>query len=412
MKTKIYLFVIAMVFLLSGNLFGQDVDGRVTYHNDSTLPLTNVLVKLVDTTDVLLDSCMTNENGYFEFYNVPEGIYYLECETDMTPGGIGLNDSYLILLYLLNLYTLDQIQFLAADVNGDGNVTWNDYWRIVVGWFIYGYPFPAGDWVFEDYMVTVDPQAKPLDEGPGGSSTGDVDGSFAPGSKPEPGLEIFVNENIVADAGKTIEIPVYINWSHPIGGLALSLDYPSDMFAFEGLKTDLKNINYEIVNGKIKVSWLDTKFSNQSFSLNEPVFYIVGTTSNNFVNNNEIVFTTDIQSHMIDSKGYQIDGLTLFMPKYTGESVGLEIGSIYPNPMSENASLDYSLNNDASVKISVFNLLGSEIAVLFDKKQEAGYYNLNFNRSDYNLEAGVYFLILETVNKTKSINTIRFVISD
>ncbi len=412
MKTKIYLSAMAMVFLLSGHLHGQDIDGRVTYHNDSTLPISNVMVKVVDTTNLALDSCLTDENGYYEFYNIPEGVYYLECITDRSPGGIGLNDSYLIFLHLLNLYSLDNIQFLAADVNGDGKVTWNDYWTVVIGWFIYGYPFPAGDWVFEDYMVTVDPQAKPDDDGPGGSSTGDVDGSYAPGSKPEPGLEIYANEVLSADAGQKIEIPVYINWPHPLGGLALSLGYTQDMFAFEGIKTNLKSINYEVVNGHLNISWMDTKFINHSYTLDEPVFYIVGSTTNNFVNDNEITFTAGIQSHMIDSKGHQIEDLAVFMPKYQSESVGLQLGTLYPNPVVQNATFDYSLDKDANVKVSIYDLNASELAVVKEEKQKSGYYNLNFNANDYNLQPGVYFLVMETANKNKTINTIRFVISD
>ncbi len=77
----------------------------------------------------------------------------------------------------LGLYNLTPIQQLAADVDGNGVINMNDYFTVVFGWFLYGYPFPSGDWVFTDATVVAG-----LKDGNnmGGTSSADVNGSFVP----------------------------------------------------------------------------------------------------------------------------------------------------------------------------------------------------------------------------------------
>ena len=77
---------------------------------------------------------------------------------------------------------------------------------------------------------------------------------------------------------------------------------------------------------------------------------------------------------------------------------------IYPNPINDNASIEYTLNNSSSVSIKLYNITGQLVNTIFDGNAEAGEkYILKFNADG--MKSGVYFFRLTTNNTvvTKSI---------
>lgn len=69
----------------------------------------------------------------------------------------------------------------------------------------------------------------------------------------------------------------------------------------------------------------------------------------------------------------------------------------YPNPFNPSTLIRYSIPQASHVKLSVYNVLGSEIVVLVDEFQEAGLYSKQFSnvQNGLNLTNGVYFYKLE-----------------
>lgn len=66
----------------------------------------------------------------------------------------------------------------------------------------------------------------------------------------------------------------------------------------------------------------------------------------------------------------------------------------YPNPFNPVTQISYQLPVNGYVKLSVYDMMGREVAVLADGIQKAGYYNVDFNGSS--LSSGVYFYRLFT----------------
>lgn len=60
----------------------------------------------------------------------------------------------------------------------------------------------------------------------------------------------------------------------------------------------------------------------------------------------------------------------------------------YPNPFNPQTSIKFDLPFDSYVKVSVFDLLGKEIKILFDGKKEPGSHEIKFDASG--LSSGVY----------------------
>jgi hypothetical protein len=61
----------------------------------------------------------------------------------------------------------------------------------------------------------------------------------------------------------------------------------------------------------------------------------------------------------------------------------------YPNPFNPTTSIKYTINSKQNVQLSVYNVLGKEIALLVNEEKPAGNYEVNFDAS--NLSSGVYF---------------------
>ena len=64
--------------------------------------------------------------------------------------------------------------------------------------------------------------------------------------------------------------------------------------------------------------------------------------------------------------------------------------SVFPNPMGNKGSVEYSLSNATSVKIEVYSITGNLIKTLFSGKEVIGKQTVEFNTED--LQAGIYLI--------------------
>ncbi len=78
----------------------------------------------------------------------------------------------------------------------------------------------------------------------------------------------------------------------------------------------------------------------------------------------------------------------------------------YPNPFNPTTNISFSTQTSAFVKISVYDVLGNEVAELLNEKKNSGYYNYIFDGK--NLPSGVYYYKIElTTSELKSLSQTR-----
>jgi endo-1,4-beta-xylanase len=68
----------------------------------------------------------------------------------------------------------------------------------------------------------------------------------------------------------------------------------------------------------------------------------------------------------------------------------------YPNPFNPTTNIDFSLPKNGYITLKVYNILGQEVATLFQGFHKAGAYKVNFNASQ--LASGVYIYRLQSEN--------------
>ena len=66
-----------------------------------------------------------------------------------------------------------------------------------------------------------------------------------------------------------------------------------------------------------------------------------------------------------------------------------ELAQNYPNPFNPSTSIDYSLPRTGYISLKVFNVIGQEVATLYEGFQAAGNHRVEFQASDKS--SGIYF---------------------
>jgi hypothetical protein len=71
----------------------------------------------------------------------------------------------------------------------------------------------------------------------------------------------------------------------------------------------------------------------------------------------------------------------------------------YPNPFNPSTTISFTLKENTSVKLTVYDRLGREVKTLLDENKAAGNYTIEFNASG--LPSGIYFYRIKTNDRTE-----------
>jgi carboxypeptidase T len=111
-----------------------------------------------------------------------------------------------------------------------------------------------------------------------------------------------------------------------------------------------------------------------------------------------------VSDGFVNRDGWYIDdiGILIYVPLPVDETKiaadKYSLAQNYPNPFNPQTTINFSLLSEGRVVIKLYNLLGSEIAVLMDEIKSAGNHLYYFNAADFKITSGVYFYSLESGN--------------
>ncbi|MCK4894817.1 MAG: T9SS type A sorting domain-containing protein, partial [Calditrichia bacterium] len=70
----------------------------------------------------------------------------------------------------------------------------------------------------------------------------------------------------------------------------------------------------------------------------------------------------------------------------------------YPNPFNPSTTIEFNLPKASNIRLTIYNMVGQEVAVLMDNFMPAGNHKVKFKAEE--LPSGMYLYRLETAGKS------------
>ena len=391
-KTLAVLLISLMAINLSAEV--TTLYGTVSYHNDGIRVLPDVTVLLYDVNGSLVATTITDEYGYYEFPDLPYGVYTLTGTCDLPAGGVSVISGLKVLQHINGQQLLSPIEQLAADVNGDGQITGFDFANILVSHLVHGNPFPAGEWIFEEITFELDEmKSSNSEKGIGGTSTGDVGGAFEPAISNSP-IQYFTSyENVDALPGEEFMIALKADELAELTGMHLAISYPSHLIEILSVGSAINEFDYTINPDQVILSAANSSIKSQTLRKGDELITLRVRTSANFSKGDVINFSIGEESHFADANIEMISP-KITLPVINYKKDNSELMANYPNPFSIHTNVNYRLANPSLVNLSVYGMDGKLITTLVNEFQPEGIYQVEYKKET--LAPGPYLLRMFT----------------
>ncbi|MCX7876701.1 MAG: T9SS type A sorting domain-containing protein [Melioribacteraceae bacterium] len=116
--------------------------------------------------------------------------------------------------------------------------------------------------------------------------------------------------------------------------------------------------------------------------------------------------------NLVDSSGYTmlelylngiVDGTVVSVENNNQLPIDFKLFQNFPNPFNPTTNIKYEIphidingeKTNQKVKLSIYDTLGNEVAILVNEIQKPGFYNYSFSSKHYSLSSGVYFYKLQ-----------------
>ena len=78
----------------------------------------------------------------------------------------------------------------------------------------------------------------------------------------------------------------------------------------------------------------------------------------------------------------------------------------FPNPFSSSTTISFSLSQPEKVSVKIFDMAGRLVKILANTEMQAGRHQLEWNTANENINAGIYFLKIETKEYAETKNVV------
>ncbi len=227
-------------------------------------------------------------------------------------------------------------------------------------------------------------------------------------------IHLFINPSLTAGEPATPNATVPDTSGSDIIANAVALRQGSQVYnvkldgirvatswAFAPLPVELASFSAQVNNGEVLLTWVTaTETNNKMFEVerkSEGLNYstVARVSGSGTSTENKYYSFTDskVESGNYTYRLKQIDFDGTF--EYSNE-IEIQVNTLfnfsleqnYPNPFNPTTTIGYVLQEKSNAKLTVFNSLGEEIAVLVNEEQDKGFHKVEFDGSK--LSSGVY----------------------
>jgi hypothetical protein len=392
-----------------------DVSGELRYKSAIETAMGNVVITVTGPgTNKMVTTSITD--GSFIIPDLFDAeTYTFSYATTKSHGGINITDALLVLFESVGLNYLVGLNERAGDVNDNNILTSADafyiYYRHVFPALI---SFPAGDWIFQDGVVTPN----------GGNITGlklyalamgDVNASYNPDPAESeiPKVNIIENGKMTANEGERMLIPISIEQAGVINAMSLSMYFPSSSMTIHDVIFDNDTtVLFSAYNNELRVGWLS--LDSRILSKDDVLFYI-DATIHDIEAYQLATLSASASSEFADDIGSVLPQVILSIPQIserltntsTIEANVMNVRS-FPNPFTDQITIEYDLSSFSDVQVELFNSLGQSIEILKNEIQPKGKHQIIWKAKD--APAGVYYYRITMKEGNNSYQTTKQII--
>jgi hypothetical protein len=399
---KVQAFALGLTVLLSifimPKSFAQtgSYSCNVIFGDDVNHPAMGVQVDLYDNNNNFIGTTYTGEDGYFTFDDLVIGDSYIaKFSYDAEVTTVDVQDAFTLLEHLYEGLELTDLQLLAADVNGTGNINSNDFWTILLDYYINGIPFPAGDWILPDWEFEM--MAGKMTGGPGQiGAIGDMKNNDP--DKSNKNIRVDYNELLEIN-NEEIIVPISFNQEIFSNGMGIILSYNQDLVEITKIESPIKEIEYSVNNGEIRMAWASLK-NTYSFAPNEAIAYIHIKQNTVLANGQIEKFKIKEGTHILDKDGKKYSTISFISSEFKLTKptlINASFNTAYPNPCTEQFTIKIDNQKMSTADVQIYNMLGQLI-----KNEKITINNQKIEVQTNDLQSGMYqYMIILPDEKIK-----------
>jgi hypothetical protein len=383
----------------------SNFEGNMTYDNSVSTPMTTTKVFLkLGTTKV--DSVYTNTSGNYLFTGLANGIYNTNGATTKAWGGVNSADALIILKHFVGQVFLTGIRLEAADVDGSGYVNSSDALLIAKRFIGLVQTFPVGDWLFQKLNFEITGTGN-INQNMKALCYGDVDGSYLPGAKSEPTIQLESEGFVSLPNTSVFEVPFRIREKSEVGSMSLVINIPQENIeVIDVMAADRGNIFFSREESGLRVAW----YNLQPMQLNAgDVLFTVKCSNRNSDLAEGSLWTINPESQITDGNAITHESVRLTIPKFVNSKDQFYLQQNMPNPCTDATEISYFLPESGSVNLVIHDMLGRVVLNVVNTFQDAGLHHARISTSS--LLPGLYTYALNVKGSSQEFSkTLRMLI--
>ncbi len=236
---------------------------------------------------------------------------------------------------------------------------------------------------------------------------GDINASYVPtsgGFKAQSNVSLTYEGTMSSYIGEEMTIPVSIDRDAELGAISLFFSYNNELIEVIGTnyESDYVFINNE--EGILNIGW----FSEDGIDIaaEENIAQIRIRVLSDLPAGTEL-FSLNANTELADLTANPIEiELKTIGVNTTGVSDFTDLtANNYPNPFNDVTTISYTLPENGTVKVDVFNNAGMLVKTLVEEYQESGVQNIEFSANEVN--SGIYFYHITVRGETKTYSAVK-----
>jgi len=221
--------------------------------------------------------------------------------------------------------------------------------------------------------------------------------------KNDPTVSLEYSDTLIMPSLTEFSIPVKMKSGHEISAISLGFYFPEEYLQITGMElaNGTHGFSYNVTDSLFRMTWSDVNpiilaDNDTIITLNMKSLDLAALTGTIRLEIYELSELADKSANVIEGVVLEIPEIKYLEPPDTNDF----ISGVYPNPFDDYTSINFTLDAESEVEISLHNIIGMKIMQVEDATYPEGTHQVKLYAVD--VAKGVYFLKFEIRNPDQS----------